>query len=273
MIDEQAFLKIPIVFNDICLIYPPSVHDISVITYKKFVQYMKALTITQEEIQDIYGKQHEELQKLKEIETHNEEEVQMKAAVISKLESLYGTCLTPFEYILNNSYNNEEFKKILESSFKFFTKEKILIAFEDKKILFLREGNIPKIMDETIFVDFQNAIRRAVGEKEETPYDPNEDPRIKKMKAKAKERDRVKAKQEEKRGTALDFGTLMCGLCCMHGNISPLNIGEISYVSMKKMIKMNQFKEKYNMDIDTLIGGGDSKKIKPKYYLRNLDDD
>jgi hypothetical protein len=272
MIDEQAFLSIPLIFKDICLIYPPSIISIAKLGYKTFAQYSKVLTITQEEIQDNFSKQREEIEKLKQTEMSGEEK-EIRDLLISKIEGLFNNCLTPFEYILNNSYNDEQFKKITEAAFKFFTKEKIMFAYEDKKILILNEGNAPKIIDELTFIEMQNYIRRAIGEKEVEPYNPDEDPRIARMKAKARWRDRVKARQEEKNGTTLDFGTLMCGFCCMGSNINPLNIGSMSYVSMKKMLKMGQLKEKYNMDIDTLIGGGDSKKIKPKYYLRNLDDD
>jgi hypothetical protein len=33
-----------------------------------------------------------------------------------------------------------------------------------------------------------------------------------------------------------------------------------------------QEKEKYRLDIDSILAGGDSKKIKPQYWIRNLED-
>jgi hypothetical protein len=32
-----------------------------------------------------------------------------------------------------------------------------------------------------------------------------------------------------------------------------------------------QGKEKYQLDVDSLLAGADSKKIKPEYWIRNLD--
>jgi hypothetical protein len=52
-------------------------------------------------------------------------------------------------------------------------------------------------IEEKNFFDFQNMIRRAMGDKPLTapePYDPDEDPRIRRIKEKARERDRIKAK-------------------------------------------------------------------------------
>jgi hypothetical protein len=53
------------------------------------------------------------------------------------------------------------------------------------------------ILEEQDYFDFQNMIREALGEKtvaRPDPEDPNEDPRIARIKAKARERDRIKAK-------------------------------------------------------------------------------
>ena len=55
--------------------------------------------------------------------------------------------------------------------------------------------------------------------------------------------------------------------------LTPLNIGEISYVSMQAILNQYQTKEKYEIDIDSLLAGADSKKIKPKYWIRNLEEE
>jgi hypothetical protein len=67
-------------------------------------------------------------------------------------------------------------------------------------------------------------LRRSIGEKEVEPYNPNENPKIKYFKAKARLRDRVKAKSKDN----LTFGSTLAAICCMDLNLSPLNIGELS---------------------------------------------
>jgi hypothetical protein len=54
--------------------------------------------------------------------------------------------------------------------------------------------------------------------------------------------------------------------------ITPLNIGEMSYASIQPIMRMLQNKEKYEVDIQSLLAGADSKKIKPKYWIRELDE-
>jgi hypothetical protein len=54
--------------------------------------------------------------------------------------------------------------------------------------------------------------------------------------------------------------------------ISPLNIGEMSYAAMEALARKYQEKEKYDLDIKSLLAGADSKKIKPQYWIRNFDE-
>ena len=48
------------------------------------------------------------------------------------------------------------------------------------------------------------------------------------MKAKARYRDKIKAKK----GNGLDLGTTLVSICCMGIGLTPLNIGKISYASI-----------------------------------------
>jgi hypothetical protein len=45
----------------------------------------------------------------------------------------------------------------------------------------------------------------------------------------------------------------------------------MSYASVGEIIKVMQDKEKYDIDIRSLLAGADSKKIKPKYWIGNTD--
>jgi hypothetical protein len=89
------------------------------------------------------------------------------------------------------------------------------------------------------YFDFQNIIREVCGdktlEKDELP-DPNEDPRIAAIKAKARARDRIKAKQQSKNGMSIQ--TCLTAICCMGIGITPLNIGEMSYAAIGPIMKM-----------------------------------
>jgi hypothetical protein len=116
-------------------------------------------------------------------------------------------------------------------------------------------------------------VREACGDKPvepPAPDNPNEDPRIRQIKERARKRDRIKAKQGRKNGISLE--TCLVAICCMGIGITPLNIGEMSYASVGEIMRVMQDKENYDIDIRSLLAGADSKKVKPKYWIRNTND-
>ena len=128
------------------------------------------------------------------------------------------------------------------------------------------------MIKEEEFFDFQNAIRACIGKKEVEKPDPDIDPRVAEIKRKQRRAQRLKAKQAAKSKDGISLYTTLVSICCMGLGITPLNIGEMSYVAVEAILRKYQEKEKYELDIDSLLAGADSKKVKPKYWIRNFED-
>ena len=237
------FLGYPTEFKNICFIYPPKVKDVA--CTKEYGAFVHMLTISQEEIEDEY--------------------------VRANIE--FDTLPTPFEYILSNAYNNVQFRILLEKAFYFFIREKIIILFDKKTIAIgdlkeLKSVDKMRILKEEDYFDFQNMLREAIGSKPVEPPNPNEDPRVKRIKAKARYRDYIKAKH----GKGLTLQSTLASISCMGLGLNPLNIGELSYAAVPVLLATYQNKEKYELDVDSLLAGADSKKVHPVYWIRNLDE-
>lgn len=248
MIDERVFLGFPKNFDNLCKIYPPKIKD--VIGNDKFPLYKRILTLSQEEIEDEFTEKGLDLANM----------------------------LSPFETLFTNAYNNEEMRQLTNDAFFFFIHEPIMLLYEQKKIIIgdiekvlkkIEKIDDLKIIDDSNFFNFQNEVRAMLGEKKIDPPNPNEDPRLKRMKAKARYRDRVKVKS----GKGLQLGSSLASLCCMGFGLNPLSLGELSYASVPILIRYYQEKEKYQLDVDSLLAGADAKKVKPKYWVRNIDMD
>ena len=249
MSKELFFIGAPVQFKTGVYIYPPTLKE--VITNQGYGNYLRVLTYSQEEIEDIFVKEKKDLSSFP----------------------------TPIEFLLNNCYHNADYERICKEAFKFFLKTDVDFLYDKKLILIGKIEDVLKniqslndliVISEAEFFDFQNLIRLATDQKTVEPPNPNEHPRIKAMKAKARYRDKIKAKQAAKTGITL-FNT-MASICCMCIGLTPLNIGEMSDVSMQAILNQYQAKEKYEIDIDSLRAGADSKKIKPKYWIRNLEE-
>lgn len=245
MSKEAVFVGVPQDFKNKFLIFPPKVKEI--VGNKKFGQYRQILVFSQEELEDEYLKNNEK----------NKEKIP-----------------TPLEFLLTNSYHNKEFEQLAKEAFYFFTKQEISFLYEEKLILIgeiedelKRSKSLENLifLNEEEYFEFQNKIRVNIGEDAIELPDPTEHPRIKQMKAKARYRDKIKAKQ----GGGINLLTSLASICCMSSGINPLNIGEMSYASINTLISTYQKKEKYDIDIASLQAGADSKKIKPKYWITN----
>ena len=244
----EAFLGLPQKFKNLCTIYPPTIREM---LQEETKGLANILTITQEEIEDLFA-----------------DKVDQEGKPINPP--------TVLEYFMINCMYNDDFKNQFSKSFKLFLHEPVTILTEistiiigdlENETLKIKSMNDFRILNSDNFFDFQNAIRCALGDKPAEAPKENEDPRIKRMKAKARYRDRVKAKK----GVGITFEETLVSICCMGIGLNPLNIGEMSYAAAKQLVEKYQQKERYDIDIRSLLAGADSKKIKPKYWMNKND--
>ena len=246
MINERIFLGFPIKFKDVCQIYPPTVNDVCGDDDFAFCQIL--FTITQEDLEDAY------------------------------VEENVPSIPTPFQYLLMNYHQDEPAREKILYGFQKLLKEPVTIVPELEVIIIGKneeelDPNVdlenPRTLDKDNFFDFQNMVRTSLGSSPVEKPVENEDPRVKRYKAKIRKNDRIIAKK--KRGT--NFGTLIAAICCMGIGLTPLNIGEISYACVPWIIGMSQQKEEYDIDIRALLAGADKKKVKPKYWIKDLNEE
>ena len=244
MINSYAFLALPIRKKNYS-VYPPTLNDS--LNNPNFTQWEGLFTTSQEELEDS-------------IHEHN--------------PSYDGPIPTPWLFLLGSAYEDKEFENTIREAFRFFLHEEITILYENQVIVL---GNLEeelakvnnaeelRIIDEEEFFNLQNTVRTSLGIAPVEKPDPDESPRVKCMKAKARLRDRVKAKK----GMGLSLGDSLVSICCMGIGLTPLNIGEISYAALGKIIDRYQKKEAYETDIQSILAGADAKKIHPKYWITN----
>ena len=251
MIDDRIFLGFPIDFQGICQIYPPTVND--VVGNKDFGVYQSLFTITQDELDKAF--------------LQDERVTQVP---------------TPFQYLLINYHQDKNTQQIIERAFQFFVREPVTIVPEIEMLLIGKSEDEldpdvdlenPRLLTAENYFDFQNQIRKVMGAEAEKAPDPEEenlDPRIKRYKMKVRQSEEMLKRKKAKDAPTL--GTLLAAICCMGIGLNPLNIGEMSYACVHWLISMEQQKEEYDIDIRALLAGADSKKVKPKYWIKNIDE-
>lgn len=240
MSDSRFFIGAPVPVGRLCKIYPPKVRE--VVENEKYPLFHQILFITQEDLEDM------------------------------KTEGKIEEFMTPFSFLLNRAQMAPEIEAIVKEGFYFFLHEEITILYDMKIIIIGNlEEEIAKVKDlknlrilsEKDYFVFQNYLRESVGEKTVEPMDLDENPRIREIKAKGRRRER--AKQKSQGGISLT--TLLTAICCMGIGITPLTIGEMSYAAISYIKDMAQKKERYEIDVQSLLAGADSKKVHPEYWM------
>ena len=247
MINAKFLLGLPEDFQGICKVYSPRVNDI--LSDDNYPVYRKMLLSSQEDIEDEY----------------------------TELNLPMSEVPTPLQYLFVMSQADERLKPLVQKGFEFFIHEPITMVHE-KNILIVGDlttelQKVKSIEDlrlntEDNYFELQNKMREALGEKAVEPYNPDENEKVKYFKAKARLRDRVKAKSKD----SLTLGSTLASICCMDLGLNPLNIGELSQAAIAILIRYYQEKTKYDIDIQSLLAGADSKKVKPKNWIRNIED-
>lgn len=241
----------PILFEQDILIFPPLVKDVA--ANSKYGVYSSIFTVSQEDIWDMIA------------------EKEVGAVTGKPIED----APTPLDFLLVNCYRSEDFMKQAQEAFKFFTHEEVRILPKSHMIIFTRGikeiddiNKLRKIETEEQYFKFQNLIRSAIDEKELEPPKKNENPKVALIKAKGRMRERLKKKKGSANSISLD--TILIALCCMNNGLNPLNIGEISYIAMNRLMRMSQEKERYEIEMRVLTSGFASKKKKsPKYWIQD----
>lgn len=256
--NERFFMGRPCDFKGLCKVYPPKLNEI--LDNPNVMIYESLLTMQQEDIDNLL--------------TNNGEELIKPDMNVP----------TPLEYLLINAYGSEESFLLIQEAFKFFIHEDVLFDFEEMEIIlgvnldieletdeeklqYLQ--SLPRLNGED-YHDFQNLVRAAMGGKEIKPFPYGIHPRARRMRDKARYRDTLKNKNNK---DGISLATILSSICLMDCGINPLNIGELTYAAINELFTRYQEKSQYETDLMFMtIPFADTKSIKPKYWIRNLDE-
>lgn len=234
-----ALLGQPIPFQKVCKIYCLTLDEIYMtLGMDRYNYYVSLLTMDMNDVNELLQKRD--------------------ATVPAELDI--------YDYLMLCVDNDKQFFLDLQQALTTFTKEEIRIAPQNGKIIV---GNIidQKIIDKEKFFDFQQiiAIINKLPVKSRPPA--NETPMQKKFRLKREERERIKAKGKKgNSGETMTLTQLLVPLCNYYPGITLQNIGSYNFYQIKELLEKAQAKEKYRTELDMLLAGADSKKVKPKYW-------
>jgi hypothetical protein len=247
----KAFAGAPILFgteeNPVCLIPPLTIRD-RIKLGEKYQQYLSLLTISTDELEDISEK------------------------IVDPVEKQDFLKLSPFEYLMVMAEFNDTFFVDLKTAFSTFIKDEILIIPRAQQIVLgdIKQG---RIINKENFNDFQKVLR--LQNRLDTPEEPlpNENFMQKKFRLRRKAVKKAKAKQQAKSGDTPELSDLIASVCVLGIGVTWENVMDMPIYTFYDLFSRYQKKEKYDLDVRSLLAGADSKKIKLKYWIHNNESD
>lgn len=239
-IKEQAYVGAPSPFYDICEIYPYTVAQVVKMGNTKYNSYLGLLILDENEIA---------------------EGIKEKTGEEVPIEQIH-----PLEYLLQSAESNDMFLLDLQNAFNTFIKEEILLLPQINSVL-VGEFSKKKLITEENFRDFQDILRIQNNKEITEPPPENESPFRREMRLKREKAERIKRKQQAKKGETIEFLDLM-----QIGDVFGIDKNTTSVFAYSKLIDRYRAKEKWDQDLQMLCAGADSSKIKTKYWGTSLDE-
>lgn len=240
-IKEQAYVGVPSILKNTCLVYPHSVKDIITIGSNNYYKSLGILLLSKDDIADLIKK---------------------KIGVAPQDEEVP----EPLEYLIMSANANDTFLLELQDIFFTFIKEEILILPELEMIV-IGNPKEKRIIDKNNFSDFQDILKIQHRKEIAMPPPPNETPGQKKMRLLRERTVKIKKKQAQKNSEKQSFVEL-------------LEIAETFGISLEHsvyafygLIKRHRYREKWNNDISMLCAGADGTKLKTKYWGESLEEE
>lgn len=258
--DDRAFaLKgEPLVFKDICLIYPKKLNEIFAreVGIKKFYQYLNLVLGTKPslnpEAQEFEGKREE----------------------VKQLNIIFEG-LSPLEFLLFNYKADDENKILIQKAFQFFTKERVLFL-EEKKEIIIGPIEDSHIINEQNYYDFRSIIQHLYWMPIDEVYEinSNDDERTRELKRKlqrGKEAvDKVKAKSKQD-GDGTSIVDIIASLPIKVGSLNILNVWDLSYYAFYDQLKRYNLSEQYDTNVRAALAGAKIESKKLKHWIRNIE--
>lgn len=240
-VECKAFAGAAYPLDKLCMVYPAKVKEVIAMGHKVYNRRLNLLITEEKDLLELF--------KSKGINIDN----------IDVFDNLMESCM------------NKDFLLELQSAFRTFIREQVIILPETKTILIGEEKS--RIMDKDGFYNFQKVLRiqnRVQIISEEIPE--NETPMQRKFRLRREQLKIAKRKQKSKNGEgdALGFLEIMSSVS-VGLKLSTSQIMDMTIYDLHDKFERMMEKQKFDMDIRSVIAGADIKKVKPKNWARKID--
>lgn len=223
---------IPLNINDICVIKPLTLGQITNIGYKKYNIYLSNLVA---DITDF------------------------------KIPDMDLSKYTYWDILMSNMYyGDDKYIDMILEAFSIFLDNKNIYYSKKESLFYINEN---KIIDKNIFSQIQEILKwqNCIEKKDEPKLANSKAEEIRRKILKGKQ-DLLKKENME-----ITFEDLVSVLAANGNNLNILNIWDLNMYQFNNQFNRMKMIEDYDIGIRSLLAGATGEDVKPKYYIRPID--
>jgi phenylalanyl-tRNA synthetase alpha subunit len=242
LISKEKFLcGLPTEIEGLCLVYPLKLREIAQVGIKNFYTYLNIFTLSKEDVDEFVAQNNWKID------------------------------ISPFQFHLGNALADQHYYKDFCEAFKLFLHvADITILQENEAIILDNDRN--RVMKEEQFNVIQQIIRaqNCVDNEDDVVGNKPANEKAAEIIRKIQEGKRIRAKN--KKESSLEFYDLVASLAAGGNNLNIINVWDLTYYAFNDQFRRMQMKEEYENNVQSLLAGADSKKIKLKHWIRKIQD-
>lgn len=236
----------PVLFEDICAIFPATLKEIAQVGYENFLHYLNIVLI---------GKPAD----------------LSKSELADIIENL-----STFEYLLLMAGMDANMNQDIRDAFHFFTHDDISLSYDPPQIII---GPIEEkhLLNEEGFNEFRRIIRKMYfmdEHTEEIEEKKDDNPFVARIKAQMrKNREKLaKAKKVTKEDTSdMSFSDLVASLAVAQCGLNILSVQDMTYYAFHDQLKRMGWRDRFNINNRAALAGAKLKKNELKHWMRPID--
>lgn len=242
----------PVIWQDVCLIYSPTLGEIRDIGLDQFYKYLSVIQI--EKPSDI---------------KEDTEEGRLLKELLSKISE--------FEYMIFIAQEDIKFAELEKKAFNFFIHEDIQII-ENPPSIVIGDPAERRVITKDNFDEFKYYISLGCAlidvSEEQIVILPTDSESTKEIKRKLIEgrraREKAKKKKQGNKNSDIKFSDLVGSLATGSSSLNILNIWELTYYAFQDQLKRMSWQEEFDINTRAAIGGAKISKEKLQHWIKTM---
>jgi len=181
-----------------------------------------------------------------------------------------------YDYIMLSCKRSKEFEIEYTKAMSLFLSDEVIFDKVNEKLVAKKNNIIIESQDLELikkYIKLQNCITESIESEIEEKYDIVDNDLAKKFLERIKkDNQKVKElKQKEGNSNNIDMFDIISGISVSVPSLNILDIWKLTIYQIYNQLSRNQKKEKYELDLKSLLAGAKAESIDIEYYITHLD--